>query len=50
LRVGGASAVVVVSGDAVAAGFRGLGKSFLRSDLNFTQHMDHLVDALADIP
>jgi histidinol-phosphate aminotransferase len=30
--------------------FRGLGKSFLRSDLNFTQHMDHLVDALADIP
>ncbi|MFT4987924.1 MAG: histidinol-phosphate aminotransferase [Acidimicrobiales bacterium] len=30
--------------------FRGLGKSFLRSDLNFKQHMDHLVDALADLP
>ncbi len=30
--------------------FRGLGQSFLRCDANLKQHMDHLVDALADLP
>ncbi len=30
--------------------FRGLGTTFLRCDVNETQHMDHLVDALADLP
>ena len=30
--------------------FRGLDKRFLRSDANFKEHMDRLVDALADLP
>jgi len=30
--------------------FRGLDKRFMRSDVNFKEHMDHLVDALADLP
>ncbi|MGI9615207.1 MAG: pyridoxal phosphate-dependent aminotransferase [Acidimicrobiales bacterium] len=30
--------------------FRGLEKRFLRSDANLKVHMDHLVDALADLP
>ncbi|MEL6984015.1 MAG: histidinol-phosphate transaminase [Actinomycetota bacterium] len=30
--------------------FRGLDRSFLRCDVNLTKHMDHLVDALADLP
>ena len=30
--------------------FRGLDKRFLRSDANLKVHMDHLVDALADLP
>ena len=30
--------------------FRGLEKRFLRCDVNFRQHMERLVDALADLP
>ena len=30
--------------------FRGLDRRFLRCDVNLTEHMDHLVDALADLP
>ena len=30
--------------------FRGLHKRFLRCDANLAKHMDHLVDALADLP
>lgn len=30
--------------------FRGLDRSFLRCDVNVIKHMDHLVDALADLP
>ncbi|HJM73295.1 MAG TPA: hypothetical protein QF651_07085, partial [Acidimicrobiales bacterium] len=30
--------------------FRGLEKRYLRSDINLPHRMDHLVDALADLP
>ncbi|CAN5797968.1 histidinol-phosphate transaminase [soil metagenome] len=30
--------------------FRGLGRRYLRVDVNLREHMDHLVDALADLP
>jgi len=30
--------------------FRGLDERFMRSDVNFTEHMDRLVKALADLP
>jgi len=39
---------VVVKDGSVS--FRGLDDRFLRCDVNFQQHMDRLVDALADLP
>ena len=39
---------VVVKDGSVS--FRGLDDRFLRCDVNLKQHMDHLVDALADLP
>lgn len=39
---------VVVKDGSVS--FRGLDDRFLRCDVNFEQHMDRLVDALADLP
>ena len=39
---------VVVKDGSVS--FRGLEDRFLRCDVNFQQHMDRLVDGLADLP